>query len=459
MKILLVRPNIGRLQDGPFIDEARMEPLELGVLGTLTPPEHELTMCDERVDTLPLDHGFDLVAISVQIYTARRAYQIADDFRNRGIPVVLGGIHPTLIPAEADAHADAVVTGDAEGAWAQVLADLSAGCLKKRYQACLSAPTPPRRELYRGRGYLPISLLQFGRGCTQGCAYCAVTASSAGRHIHRAVKDLIQDVQAQDRRNLFFVDDNLVADQAAAKELFRALIPLKVRWVSQASLDMTNDRELMDLMAESGCLGHVIGFESLDPRNLESVGKKVNLPGLVDRYHHELSVLREYGLQTWAAFTLGYEYDTPDSIRQLLDFALSEKFTFAAFNILMPYPGTPFYQSLKDQGRLLYDGAWWLHPGYRFNHAAFVPGSMSPDELTEAGLACRRKFNSPGSILSRAFDFRTNLRSPLRLGIYLAYNPLFRRETFKKQDMLLGFDRGTPDSRQVLPDYTQERDP
>ncbi|MFH2112914.1 MAG: radical SAM protein [Spirochaetota bacterium] len=452
MNILLIRPNIGRLQDGPFIDEARMEPLELGVLGTLTPPEHELTMCDERVETLPLNQPFDLVAISVQIYTARRAYHIADDFRSRGIPVVLGGIHPTLVPDEAAAHADAVVIGDAEGAWAQVLADSSAGCLKKRYQAPLSAPTPPRRELYRGRRYLPISLLQFGRGCTQGCAYCAVTASSAGRHIHREVKEVIQDVEAQDRRNLFFVDDNLVADHQAAKELFKALIPQKIRWVSQASLDMTNDRELMDLMAESGCLGHVIGFESLDPRNLESVGKKVNLPGLVDRYHRELAVLREYGLQTWAAFTLGYEYDTPDSIRNLLDFALGEKFTFAAFNILMPYPGTPFYQTLKDQGRLLYDGTWWLHPAYRFNHAAFVPRSMSPDELSEAGLACRRKFNSPASIFSRVFDYKTNLRSPLRLGLYLAYNPLFRRETFKKQDMLLGSDPGLPDS-------TQEKNP
>ena len=436
MKILLVRPNIGRLQDGPFIDEARMEPLELGVLGTLTPPEHELTMCDERVDILPLDQPFDLVAISVQIYTARRAYQIADDFRNRGIPVVLGGIHSTLVPEEAAAHADVVVTGDAEATWLQVLTDKAAGQLKKGYQGFLSAPTPPRRELYRGRRYLPISLLQFGRGCTQGCTYCAVTASSAGKHIHREVKEVIHDVEAQDRRNLFFVDDNLVADHKAAKELFRALIPLKVRWVSQASLDMTEDRELMDLMARSGCLGHVIGFESLDPRNLEAVGKKVNLPGLVNRYRRELSILRDYGLQTWAAFTLGYEYDTPASIRDLLDFALSEKFTFAAFNILMPYPGTPFYQTLKNQGRLLYDGTWWLHPGYRFNHAAFIP--------------CRRKFNSPASILSRAFDFKTNLSSPFRLGLYLAYNPLFRRETFKKQDILLGFDQGLPDSKQEM---------
>jgi radical SAM superfamily enzyme YgiQ (UPF0313 family) len=458
MKILLVRPNIGRLHDGPFIDEARMEPLELGVLATLTPPKHELTMCDERVDSLPLEQSFDLVAISVQIYTARRAYQIADAFRSRGIPVVLGGIHPTLIPEEAAAHADSVVVGDAEGIWPQVLADRSAGCLQQRYLAPPSAPTPPRRELYKGRHYLPISLLQFGRGCTQGCTYCAVTASSAGRHIHREVKDVIQDVEAQDRRSLFFVDDNLVADHQAAKELFKALIPLKVRWVSQASLDMTEDRELMDLMARSGCLGHVIGFESLDPRNLAAVGKKVNLPGLADRYRPQLAVLRDYSLQTWAAFTLGYEHDTPDSIRELLGFALDEKFTFAAFNILMPYPGTPFYQSLKDQDRLLYGGAWWLHSEYRFNHAAFVPGSMTPDELTEAGLACRRKFNSPGSILSRAFDFKTNLRSPLRLGIYLAYNPLFRRETFKKQDMLLGFDQGRPASGTGLPGSTQERD-
>jgi radical SAM superfamily enzyme YgiQ (UPF0313 family) len=240
---------------------------------------------------------------------------------------------------------------------------------------------------------------------------------------------------------LFFVDDNIICDIPAAKDLFRELAGAKIRWVSQASINMTRDSELMRLMVDSGCLGHVVGFESLDTRSLESVSKKINYSGVANGYRDELEVIRDYGLQTWAAFTLGYDFDTPQSIEGLLEFAIENKFAFAAFNVLMPYPGTPFYRTLVAERRLLYDGVWWLHPEYRFNHAAFIPRLMGPAELTEAGLHCRTVFNSPGSIIKRAFDLKTNMRSLLRLAIYVLYNPLFRKEAFKKQGMRLGLER------------------
>jgi radical SAM superfamily enzyme YgiQ (UPF0313 family) len=234
------------------------------------------------------------------------------------------------------------------------------------------------------------------------------------------------------------VDDNIVANPQAAKELFRELAPLKVKWVSQASVNMTGDGELMDLMTRSGCLGNVIGFESLDPQNLESVGKNVNYDAARNGYHTEIEVLRDHGLQTWAAFTLGYDFDTVDSIRRTMEFALENRFAFAAFNVLMPYPGTPFHKKLAAQDRLLFDGRWWLHRDYRFNHAAFSPRLMTPTELTDAGFRCRSVFNSPRSIIHRAMDLKTTMRSLLRLGIYALYAPLFRRETFKKHGMRLG---------------------
>jgi radical SAM superfamily enzyme YgiQ (UPF0313 family) len=201
---------------------------------------------------------------------------------------------------------------------------------------------------------------------------------------------------------------------------------------------MTRDLELMNLMAKSGCLGHVIGFESLDLRNLASVSKQVNLDAAKHHYRKEIEILRDFGLQTWAAFTLGYDFDTLETIYKTLEFAKENRFTFAAFNILMPYPGTRFYEKLRSAKRLLFDGTWWLHPEYRFNHAAYIPELLLPAELTEAGFHCRKTFNTPLSIVRRAFDLKTNMRSLFKLGIYALYAPLFRKEAFKKQGMRLG---------------------
>jgi len=191
-------------------------------------------------------------------------------------------------------------------------------------------------------------------------------------------------------------------------------------------------------MVASGCMGNVIGFESLDQRNLEAMGKTPNLAGGFDRYEPEIETLRRYGLQTWAAFLFGYDFDTPDTLLETLDWALAKKFTFSAFNVLMPYPGTEVYRRMKAEGRLLYDGKWWLHPDYRFNHAAYQPKGMTADELTETAWHCRSRFNSFGSIMRRAFEPRTNMRTPTRFALYCLYNPLFRNESFKKQGLLLG---------------------
>jgi len=418
-----------------------MEPLELAVLAGLTPAEHDIVFFDDRLEEIRYDEPVDLAAVSVQTFTARRAYEICGEYRRRGVRVVIGGMHAGLAPDEAAGHADAIVTGDAEFVWADLLRDAERGTLRPRYDCSIGIPHPdsfPRREIYGGRKYLPISLLQFGRGCTSQCDYCATGAYSRGSFHWRNVDRVIEEIATQNRRYLFFVDDNIVANPAAAKVLFRELASLKVRWVSQASINMTEDAELMELMTRSGCLGHVIGFESLESRNLESVGKSVNYAGAKNRYRTEIEVLRDFGLQTWAAFTLGYDFDTVDSIKATLDFALENRFAFAAFNILMPYPGTPFYSSLAAEERLLFDGRWWLHPDYRFNHAAYLPRLMAPDELSDAGFNCRSVYNSPASIFRRALDLKTNMRSLLRLGIYALYAPLFRRETFKKQGMRLG---------------------
>lgn len=442
MKLTLIRPNIGSLEHGEFEDKARMEPLALGVLAGMTPPDIEVVLYDDRMEPIPFDECTDLVAISVETYTARRSYEISAEFRKRGVPVIMGGMHPTLIPEEVAGHTDSLYIGDAEFLWHQVLEDTRSGKLKPLYRAKPGIPQPgirPRREIFKGRGYLPLTLIQFSRGCRFSCDFCAVSVYFNKTQFRREVREVVQEIERQGRKHLFFVDDNLLSDHDAAKILFRELIPLKVHWVSQGSIDMTLDSELMELMVESGCLGYVIGFESLDENTLRSMNKTPNLVAGFEGYSRQLEILRGYGLQTWAAFVLGNDHDTPASIERTLNFALENKFTFAAFNILMPYPNTPLYNRLQAEGRLLYDGEWWNHPDYRFNHAVFQPKLMSPEELTEAAFYARSIFNHPASIIRRAFDFKTNMRSIYRLAIYALFNPLFRMETFKKQGMRLGY--------------------
>ncbi len=449
MRVTFIKPNMGRLEDGPYEDEGRMEPLELGVLAGLTPSDVECVLYDDRVEPIPYDEPTDLVAISVEIFLARRAFEIAAEYRRRGVPVILGGFHPTLNPDECLRYADSVFLGDAESGWGRVLADLRAGRLQRVYRAGSELPQAggvlPRRDLFEGKGYLPVTLMQFTRGCRYACDFCAIHAYFRGRHMVRRTHEVLREIESQQRKFIFFVDDNLLADHAAAKRFLRQLIPLRIRWVSQASIDMTDDLELMELVADSGCLGNVIGFESINPDSLSQMNKAPNLSGSSgrtrlgwDRYRRQCEVLRQFHLQTWAAFTLGYDGDTLDSIRETYDFAVQNKFCFAAFNILMPYPGTTLYQRLAAEHRLLFDGQWWLHPDYRFNHAAFVPRHMSPDELTQACWECREQWNSLRSVWSRIWDFRTHLSSPVRMAIYLKYNPLFSRESFRKQGMRLG---------------------
>lgn len=437
MKLTLIYPAIGR-----YLDEACMEPLSLAALAGFTPPDVEVVLYDDRLEPIPFDEPTDLVAITVQIYAARRSYEIAAEYRKRGVKVIMGGVHVTLLPEEVAQHADSIFISDAENLWHEVIADAKQGKLKSVYRGAATIPQPDtltRRDLYKGKKYLPISLLQFGRGCRFVCTFCAVSSYFDHRHYYRSVAQVIEEMKSQHRDTFFFVDDNIVSDFKSAKALFRELIPLKIHWVSQASIDMTHDRELMDLMAKSGCVGNVIGFESIEAQSLRSMKKPQNSKSKhgYEAYTEQLKVLRDYGMQTWAAFTVGHDYDTPDSVQRTLDFALENKFTFAAFNTLLPYPNTPLYKKLQAENRLLYDGKWWLHPDYRYNYAAFRPALMTPEKLTELSYYARKSFNSINSIFSRVWDFKTNMRNPYRLGVYLAYNPIFRRETLKKQGIRL----------------------
>ncbi len=336
MKITFIKPNIGRMEHSLYVDQGRMEPLMLAVLAGLTPPDVECVLYDDRMETIPLDEATDLAAITVETYTARRAYEIAAEYRARGVQVILGGMHVTLLPEEAALHADSIFLGDAETAWAQVVEDARNRRLKPRYEGppgvAQIGGVLPRRDLFKGKGYLPMSLMQYVRGCRFACRFCAVSQYFERKHYVRAIDEVLREIEAQDRRFLFFIDDNIASDQKALGELCHALIPMKVSWISQASLDVTRNLPLMDLLQRAGNWGNVIGFESITAQSLRETRKSPNMLGF-SGYKEEVRILRDHGMQSWAAFTLGYDHDTPESIAATVDFALQSKFTFAAYNL------------------------------------------------------------------------------------------------------------------------------
>ncbi len=445
MKLTLIKPTIGRKEHSLYKDEGRMEPLMLGVLAALTPADVEVIMYDDRMESIPYDEVTDLVAITVETYTARRAYEIADEYRQRGVKVIIGGIHANLLPDEVMQHADSIFLGDAETLWATMINDARYHKLKPCYTAPVGVGQVtqygekilPRRDIYQGKGYLPISLMQFSRGCRFACKFCAVSRYFKRNYYLRQIDEVVREIEQHHSKFIFFIDDNIATDHKALAELCHALIPLKIHWISQASLDVTKKPTLMKLMQQSGCWGNVLGFESINPLSLREAKKSPNIIAF-NHYQQEINILRDHGMQTWAAFTLGYDHDTVETIAQTMEFALKNRFAFAAFNILMPYPSTPLYQQLQQEGRLLYQAKWWLDPTYRFNQAAFIPNLMTADELTNACHLARSHFNSIPSIIKRFSDLKLTLQSFSRIISFWRYTLLFKKEVYKKHGMRFG---------------------
>jgi len=433
VKITFVRPNLyeGRSSDA-------MEPLSIAILKGLTPPDVETSFYDERLEPVPLDEPTDLVALTVETYTARRAYRIADAYRERGIPVVLGGYHPTFLPEEGLHHADAVVQGDAEPVWRRVVEDARAGRLRRTYRHDGFAELDglrPDRSLFRGKRYAPVGLVQYGRGCRFACDFCSIRAFYGASLRQRPVREVVDEIERLGRRHVFLVDDNLFVDRARAVELFDALAPLGIRWSCQVSIDIARDRDLVRRMARSGCLTAVIGFESLDEANLRQMKKRWNLT--YGDYAASLRVLQDAGIMIYGTFVFGYDHDGPDAFDAAVDFALENRFYLANFNPLTPTPRAPLFDRLRREGRLI-RAPWWLDPGYAYGRATFHPRGMTADELTEGCFRARKRFNRYASIVRRGLAPRTNLRSPYRLALYLASNWVSRREILAKQDRVLG---------------------
>jgi radical SAM superfamily enzyme YgiQ (UPF0313 family) len=432
MKLTLLRPNLGSYRSSDA-----MPPLALGILAARA-PGWEIAFYDEKAEELPADDRPDLAALSVETYTARRAYQIADVYRARGVPVVLGGYHPTFLPDEALLHADAVVIGDAEGAWERLLADFRAGQLARRYSGgnLLSlADYRLDRSIYRGKRYAPVEVVQYGRGCRFACDFCSIHAFYGTNVRARPVASVVAEIERLPKnRLLFFVDDNLFGSKPALNALLDALEPLDRRWSCQISIDVARDEELLDRLAASGCRFVLIGFESLNPESLREMRKRWNK--VSGSYASVVRALHGRGIGIYGTFVFGYDADTRDSFERTLEFALESRLEIANFNPLTPTPGSALYDRLHAEGRLLWP-LWWLDPAYRYGHAIFEPRGMRADELTEGVFETRRRFYSWRSIGKRVLGSDVAF-SPFHVGTTVAANVISRREIFNKQNRVLG---------------------
>lgn len=437
MKITLIEPAMIKTKSFGEKPAWMLQPLTLATLAGLSPSGYDVRVVDDRLEEIDFDEPRDLVGISVKTFTARRAYQIADEFRQRGVRVVLGGHHPTLLPGEALEHADAILTGEAEGVWDQLLADAQRGRLKKIYRQEATLPferIEPDYSVFDGKKYLPIAMIETTRGCPFSCSFCSVTTFFGRGFRHRPPAEVVAQVEKLDMPFYFFVDDNIVADKEAAKELFRALIPLKIRWISQASLTMTKDLELMRLMRDSGCAGVLVGIESINKSNLKQIHKSWNTVGI--GYDEALRIARDHGIGIVGSFILGMDEDSPESLDLTLEFAVRQRLFAALFNVLTPYPATDLYNEMLAAGRLTRP-RWWVDPEFKYGAPVFEPVKISAQGLAEKRMEMYRKFYGVKSMLYRLFDFSANVQDAWHLFTYLGMNlPAYREESQRARQPL-----------------------
>jgi radical SAM superfamily enzyme YgiQ (UPF0313 family) len=374
--------------------------LTLTALAALTPPEIEVKITDENVEPIDFEEDVDLVGVTGMLMHAPRAYQIAQRFRQRGIPVVMGGPHASSLPLEAKEYVDAVVIGEAENVWKGLIEDFKEDRLKPFYKAeaycSMKGIPPPRRDLLRREAYMTVNCVQTTRGCPHQCDFCHVTHFFGKTYRCRPVEEVIEEVKRLDGEFVVFIDDNIAGNRHYAKELFTRLKPLKKKWASQASMTLTRDPELLKLAAESGCVSLFIGIESLSSENLKEVNKAFNR---VSQFEEAMKALHDYDIMILAGFIFGLDHDDEGVFERTLRFCERNRIELPTFFILTPLPGTALFQRMESEGRLLHKD-WGQYNGAT---VVFKPRLMTEETLQRGfNWACKEGY-SWNSIFKRVF--------------------------------------------------------
>ena len=419
MNILLISPSVCpdiKTPEGLMIPQ-----LALHILEGLTPDSHSVKIVEEECEPVNIDEECDLVGISCMTSNAPRAYSLAKEFMNRGKKVVLGGVHPTILPDEALQYADAVVVGEAEGVWEQVLADCENGGMKRKYEQpppSLQRYIPIKFRKTSKRRLFNVLPVMTTRGCPYSCDFCCVSSLYGKKIRHAPLDNVVRDIEESEGKIYIFLDDNIIGEPRYAKELFKAITPLHIKWVGQASISFVHDAELMKLAARSGCGALFFGLESVSVMQLKKMRKSIKE---IEQMGEAVKKIKGMGIHFHASFVFGFDGDTSAIFPETLEFLHKYKINTASFNILTPYPGTAVYRQFKNEGRLLTED--WKY--YDHSTVVFKPKNMSPYDLQSGEIWVKKEFSKLSCILK---NLPWNLSHPL---LYIAMN-LGTRQNVKK---------------------------
>jgi radical SAM superfamily enzyme YgiQ (UPF0313 family) len=388
MNILLVAPSILDNYNQPMkYKKAFLPPLSLAVLDSLTPPLHNVTIINDVVEKIDYSIPYDLVGITAMTTQSERTYQIADKFRQQGKNVILGGVHPTMLPEEAKLHADSIVIGEADNIWQQILIDCENNTLKDFYQdntfPDLSKLILPKwdnmnMDIYPKKlgARLPMMPLFTTRGCPYKCKFCSVSKFFGKHYRTKPVEHVLLEIEHTKAENYFFIDDNIACNPDYSRELFKSLQGRGLTWFSQVSTRILETPDLLDLAAQSGCNSLFVGVESINRDALRNSNKGFNK---VEKYEELIQRMRKAGIVPYLSFIFGFDEDTPEQFRLTVEFLIKNKATRAIFWILVPLPGTVLFNEMTASGRIT-DTRWSNYDGTK---VVFEPKSFSKNELTE----------------------------------------------------------------------------
>jgi radical SAM superfamily enzyme YgiQ (UPF0313 family) len=374
--------NVPFLQKGLLSWKAKAysPPLNLCMIAAYTSEDIEVSITDECVKPIDFHKDVDLVGLTAYTNSAPRAYQIADAFRERNVPVVMGGIHASTLPEEALEHCDSVVVGEAEGAWQRLINDFLEGHLGRIYRndklVGLEGLPRPKRDLLIPDDYVTINTVQTTRGCPHNCSFCSVTRFNGRTYRFRPIHEVVEEIKSLPSRNVFVIDDNIFSHRGRTRKLFEAFIPIGIRWGSQCTISIARDPEMLELAARSGCIGLAIGLESFCRESLEGAHKGFNDP---DRFYRDIEAIKSFGIFIWGSFVLGFDEDDEASLERTVTMAKSSKLDFACFNFLTPLPGTPLYDRFKREDRLTSKN--WAD--YNMANLAFQPIKVTSEILEQ----------------------------------------------------------------------------
>lgn len=411
-----------------YVESVTMPPLTLLTLASLTPANYVVRIFDESIGPISPE-PCDLAAISLIYFTAAKAYKLAEWYRSRNIPVVMGGPHATLYPDEVATHCDTIVIGEADELWPVILSDFEQGRMARVYKAesppDLTRLPPLRYDAIDKTRYDIQNLIQTGRGCSFGCDFCAIPVLNGRTSRHKTVPQVIREIEDSLRlagglwkRLVLFSDDNLVNDPRFARELFEALIPLRIWWASQCSITIAQNDSLLDMAVRSGCRGLFIGFETPNQAALDGVHKAYS----VESFERAIGKLRARGIFLLGSFLFGLDGDTSASFRAAVDFSIQNRLDFVNYHIVSPAPGTPFFRKLEASGRLLH-----RHWEYYQENAVFHPSGMSIQELQQGQIWAYQEFFSVRNILKRSFAYWPSV---FRMLLIFFESIRFRRKMF-----------------------------